>query len=261
MENAKKMILIEPEIIEKLKNDNTDRNVNNLSRLDKEMNQVLKKNIDDREKWPLYLQTLQRYLYFIGKDRKPLEIPIISFDETEIIKKESREDRSSEATQDSSKIVEPNAEDKEINYSKRLLINLLPKTYKTKGELLIDLILKNKQKIYWDDKGTVYIDNKEIYKSNIVDLLNDVIRPLKNSSPNGWPEFSKVLKELRVPLTYIGNPRRATYINGMSNTPNIDSRFESNVEKDHEYSTPSSSTITRKEKVKKKIEWEKWTPY
>lgn len=89
MDYAKKMILIEPEVMEKIKKDNTNTSVNSLSQLDEEMNKVLKTKLEDEEKWSLYLQTLQRYLYFFGKDRKPIEIPLINFNRSEGIIKEN----------------------------------------------------------------------------------------------------------------------------------------------------------------------------
>lgn len=258
MDNAKKMILIEPEVIEKLKNDN--RNTN-LSRFDEEMRKVLFTKIDDREKWAQYSQILQRYLYFVGKDRKPLEIPILSLDATQTNKRQDNEEYGTDSTQDFAKTVDQR--DSDI-YTKSHLIKLLPKTYKKNGELLIDLLQKHRDNIYWDNRGTVFINNKEIYNSNIVDLLNDAIRPLKNSSPSGWMEFTKVLKDIRVPLSYLGNSRRIAFLNILNNTPNFGKKFETNPEKEIEYSTPRTSCSTvgaDKEKIKRKIDWQKWTPY
>lgn len=257
MENAKKMILVEPETLEKLKNNDSVNN--NLSRLDEEMHNVLKTKTNDREKWSLYLQTLQRYLYFISQGRKPLEIPIISLDATENDKSENTEDPNLDTKQSAPKVDEASGSVSD-SYTKSQLIQLLPKTYKIKGELLLDILLKNKDKIYWNQGGTVFINKKEIYRSNIVDLLNDIIRPLKNSSPDGWPEFAAILKQLRVPLSYIGNPRRATYINVLDKTPEFNKNIEKSVEKESDYSTPQSS-ILYKDKGKKKIDWERWTPY
>lgn len=260
MENAKKMILIEPEVLEKLKSD-TGNNVgtNNLSRLDEEMSKVLKTKLEDREKWTHYLQTLQRYLYFIGKDRKPLQIPILPFDQTDnVIKGTVKSEEVSDGTETSTR---PN----ESSYSKSHLVEFLPKSYRPKGELLVDLLLKNKDKIYWNEKGTVFINNKEIYKSNIVDLLGDIVRPLKNSSPNGWAEFALMLKDLKVPTRCIGNPKRATFINVLSNSPTYDKKLQ-NPSKEKEagnlesFSTPQTSPID-KDQVRKKISWKKWTPY
>ena len=60
------MLLIDPEVMKKK---NTNTAVNNQSQLDEEMHKVLNTKLEDREKWTLFLQTLQRYLYFISKDR------------------------------------------------------------------------------------------------------------------------------------------------------------------------------------------------
>lgn len=263
MDNAKKMILIEPEVIEKLKKDNNSKtNVNNLSQLDEEMHKVLRNTkLDDREKWSLYLQTLQRYLYFVGKDRKPLEIPIISLDEPgNIIKENGKSDTTADSQQTSSKVTEEKPDCKDF-YSKSQLLQFIPKSYQLKGELLIQFLSKNKDKIFWNDKGTIFIDNKEVYKSNIVDLLGDILRPLKNSSPNGWVQFSTALKDLQVPISYIGNPKRATFINISSKSPASHERFENKEPYSPEYSTPRTSATTTGDPVKRKINWQKWTPY
>lgn len=260
MENAKKMILIEPEVIERLKTENVS--TQNLSRLDEEMHKVLKTKTDDREKWALYLQTLQRYLHFIGEDRKPLQIPIL-FDKNESVIKETVK---SEQVPDGEQT--PTKTNEENIYTKSQLLSFIPKTYKIKGELLIDTLLKNKDKIFWNDKGTVFIKNKEIRGSNIVDLVGDVLRPLKNSSPVGWGEFALFLKDLSVPLSYIGNPRRATFIKILSKSPTYDKKIE-NLSKEKKESTPEHFSTPKlmktdsKEQVlkKRKIDWETWTPY
>lgn len=261
------MILIEPEVIERLKINNIDKaSTQNLSRLDEEMHKVMKNKLDDREKWTLYLQTLQRYLYFVGKDRKPLEIPITTFDETDHINKDEMKSEQLTDDKETPKKTPDKSYDVSDYYTKSRMLQLIPQSYKIKGELLLDILMKNKNKIYWNDKGTVFIDNKEIVKSNIVDLLSDTIRPLKNSSPAGWAEFALALHDLRVPLSYIGNPRRATYIKVLSNSP----IFNKGVKTDStpteplnipEHSTPLSSQTTDRRKINKKIDWQKWTPY
>lgn len=260
MDNAKRMILIEPEVIEKLKKANANNSVDNLSHLDEEMQKVLNSKINDREKWPLYLQTLQRYLYFIGKDREPIKIPILNNDISEYIKENEKIEQAIHKESIDKNIIHD--KNKDI-YVKSQLLQLLPKTYKLKGELLIDILLKNKDTIYWNDKGTVFINNKEVYKSNIVDLLNDVIRPLKNSSPVGWVDFASALKDLQVPLSYIGNPRRSTFLNVMSQSPHFGKRLETSESITNPiYSSPVSRQIPNKEDVsKRKIDWQKWTPY
>jgi hypothetical protein len=265
MENAKKMILIDPEVIEKLKRGNNNSSIgSNITHLDEEMQKVLNTKLGDREKWTLYMQTLQRYLYFIGKDRKPLVIPIFSQDEMESERKEDVK-----PNQDADVAETPVKKDEEIPkvhdyYVKSQMLQLIPKSYKQKGELLLDFLLKNKEKVHWNSHGTVFIDNKEVYKSNIVDLFNDIIRPLKNSSPHGWMEFCKALKELGIPLSYIGNPKRSTFISVMSKTPDFGKRFETETQSTpYNLPTPTSHTseTQSKDKAKRKIDWQKWTPY
>lgn len=263
------MILIEPEVMEKLKKDNTNTSVNSLSHLDEEMNKVLKTKLEDREKWSLYLQTLQRYLYFIGKDRKPIEIPLINLDRSEgNIKENVKPEQSVDVNREFIKTHENlTGENIQVNnndlFVKSQLLQLIPKSYKLKSELLIDVLLKNKDKIHWNDKGTVFINNKEVQKSNIVDLLNDVVRPLKNSSPHGWVEFTTALKDLHIPISYIGNPKRATYINLMSKTPDFGKRFEITTESfsTPDFSTPQSKVKVNQAKAKRKLDWERWNPY
>lgn len=280
MENAKKMILIDPEVIERLKKDNSQSHAdNNLSRLDEEMQQVLNKKINDREKWSLYLQTLQRFWYFVGKDRKPLEIPIFSnemieYPKPDIVKSENI--LHSTETYPQKDVGQTNANytiTSHANYSiTSQILTLLPKTYKQRGELLMKFILKNNDKIRWDKNGVVFINNEKVENTNIIDLFNDISRPLKNSSPNGWWKFSKALRELGVPISYIGNPKRIQFIklNGspldtsqMSETHTPD-EFDSPTSDEFDGPTPGYSTPISNDnstiKKRRKIDWQKWTP-
>jgi len=59
MEHAKKMILVEPRQIEKLKETMLDKT---LSKLDGEIYEILHRNVADDEKAKLYSNSLSRYL-------------------------------------------------------------------------------------------------------------------------------------------------------------------------------------------------------
>ena len=76
MENAKKMILIEPEVLSRMKRSALEVSSTPLSSLDNDMENVLKLKKDDREKWLLYQQILQRYLHFTSHERESISIPI-----------------------------------------------------------------------------------------------------------------------------------------------------------------------------------------
>lgn len=259
MESVKKMLLVEPSLIEKLKQSTASDTP--LSRLDSDMNNILKKNIDDREKCILYLQTLRRYLNFTKEDRQPYHIPVISendktFDDLIMNYKNENLDNKSVVSIDASdeKVVTRQSKTPEKNlYTANKILELIPKTYAKKAVLLMNLLSSNENKIKWDEDGTVTVDNKKIYGSNILDLVNDSLRPLKKSDPIGWETFAKALKDIRVPLTYIGNPKRSEFISCMQKESSTSTPGE-------EFSTPTSET-GYKGKVKNKLEWEKWEPY
>ena len=65
MENTKK--IIEPNVLERLKQRESVSD-NSLSHLNKKMQKILKRKIDDREETPQYMQALQKYLYLLQED-------------------------------------------------------------------------------------------------------------------------------------------------------------------------------------------------
>lgn len=265
MDNAKKMLLIEPSLFEKLKQSKTTDTP--LSRLDSEMQNILNNDMEDRKKCILYLQTLQRYLNYTKEDRQPLHIPIINTTEIDGIESDSKinikkeESNENYAVSSESSVKEVRGEENKNEppnsfYTTNHILSLIPKTYTKKGELLLNLISVHKNKIIWDETGTIFIDNKKIAGSNIVDLVNDSLRPLKKSEPIGWETFVEALKDIKVPLTYIGNPKRQEFITRLqSKKPE-----NHNTSAEELFSTPLSSKKYVK-KIKNKLEWEKWTPY
>ena len=59
-------------------------------------------------------------------------------------------------------------------------------------------------RISWDQTGAVSIDNKVVPGSNIIDLVNDVVRrrtTLRN--PIGITEFKQMLQAINIPLELI----------------------------------------------------------
>lgn len=278
MENAKKMVLVEPGLLDRI---NQANNVNTpLSRLDSEMQKILNSKTEDREKWSLYLQTLQRYLRCVEEGRKPLMLPIITED---FLTQNDKDDQNAASYKkeepDYKKILthqNPIGEDRTSAsviekplYTTSKVLELIPKSYIKKGQLLLGSILGSNDKILWDDEGTVIIDNQIIPGSNIVDLVNDSLRPLqRSSSPIGWERFHSALKDIKVPLSYIGNKKRSNYIAKLHAEEN-QNLYQSTTQSDalripdtpkRSSETPSSTKNTQKLRSKK-IDWEKWTPY
>lgn len=256
MEHAKKMLLIEPSLIEKV---NQCNNVDTpSSRLDTEMKNILDSKVEDRKKCILYLQILQRYLHFNEENRRPIEIPIIhqnaEFTETNINEESKTKTLVTPQTLKEEGKREVSSVQVKSNplYTTSQILSVIPKKYLKKGELLLDFISLNKNKIQWKDNGTVIIDNNEISGSNIVDLINDFLRPLKRDDPLGWENFANALNDIKVPLAYLGNPKRIVYLNQLKTKE---------IEGDSANEAPSTPPNKYRNKIRKKLEWEKWTPY
>lgn len=258
MENAKKMILVEPHVIERIRqNENIPEKP--LSLLDKEMQKILNSTIEDREKWSKYSQILQRYLHFANAERQPIVLPIITDTTDDMIfnnmnEKEINNDKM--LVPKSPAIKEDVTQEKSIpsKYTPNYMFNSIPKTYRKRGELLLSNLLENKKNIKWDSNGRVIINNKTIPFSNILDLINDVLRPSKRAKPLGWKKFASTLKEINIPLSCIGNPETLQYIK----RPDSSESEKDHPAPEHQSETPktsgSSSLLTRK------LDWETWNP-
>ena len=57
---------------------------------------------------------------------------------------------------------------------------------KVKAKKLIDRL---KTEISWTDRGKLLQDGTPVPGSNMVDLVNDVLRKRRNSDPVGWQAF------------------------------------------------------------------------
>ncbi|CAK1546863.1 unnamed protein product [Leptosia nina] len=250
MEHAKRMVLIEPHLIEKINSCNTSDNPT--SRLDAEMKKILSSKLDDRKKCILYLQVLQRYLHFNEENRRPIEVPVI-FQNDNITKADIKDETQDPAPvlQIPEKETQDTAPTKYPIYNQSQILSLIPKSYCKKGESILNILSLSKNKVNWnEDNGLVMIDGKTIPGSNIVDLINDLLRPLKNNNPIGWEDFATALKDLKIPLTYLGNAQRIDFIK------NLTLKDLDELSTDEEYSTPTTTKISRK-----KFSWEKWNPY
>lgn len=257
MENTKKMMLVDASVIEKLKQKESAPQ-DTLTRLDEEMQNIMNRKLNDREKWALYSQTLQRYFHFAEGERQPIKLPIIT-ENNNVVGFDKTVDDETVTKKD----VTP--------YTPSVLFKLVPKTYIKRGELLLENLLKSEDKITWDERsGVVTIKNEKIPNSNIVDLFQDTLRPLKRPKPIGWQEFAKTLWEIGVPNACIGNPKTFEYINmlNLGEREKKDSaEFRRKFLDSPPFSTPkdkpSSSTPRTHQhfSTKRKFDWEKWTPY
>ena len=202
MERARKMIIVPEDTIERMQTtpaaEVTPSEVSsensmqtpgdNLSRLDAEMFDILhsKKGVKDvYEKCQNYLQVLRRYLFF---------------------RESERSSSSSDAQREIDEIEETLAP-----LTEEAIIDSVPKTYQRKARLLLrHWKTVAPERLKWSNAGTVSIDDRMIERSNIIELLNDVVRRRgrKNDdeeAPVGRMEFSKFVKTSDTPTNLIGN--------------------------------------------------------
>ena len=62
--------------------------------------------------------------------------------------------------------------------------------------------------ISWNDTGQLVLERSVVPNSNIVDLVNDVMRKRKGFNPEHSNTFAKALAKINVPEDYLRNPDR-----------------------------------------------------
>lgn len=108
------------------------------------------------------------------------------------------------------------------------ILESVPTTMRRKTQLLLHF-LQNHPHMSWNDQGMLEYHGKPIQGSNIIDLVNDVIRHRKGSEPRGWEQFSSGLRDVNVPQEVIGNKRRWSWMQKADDSEE-DDEFDSFVE-------------------------------
>lgn len=191
MNFAKKMILISPEVLERMKSSNIE--TPGKETLESQMNKVLsEKNVDDNDKWRHFEQMLQSFVRSASKAREPIQIPIVENDDVGL---------SNESLPLEKEIISSMGGSKGLS---------------RKASLLLDFLRKSPH-ISWNDRGIVRIRNHSLVNSNILDLVNDVLKTRKSATSEGWYEFAHLLADLNVPRELIPNNYRWQYIQRIKN--------------------------------------------
>lgn len=188
MNATKKLLLVDPQSLSRLQAPAPASQSQH--DLDQAMQGILSMTgISDRDKWTLYNQQLQKYLFRLEESRKPLELPIV-------------EQHSDTNTKTPS--LKPDLKDR--------IANEIPRTYTQKATALYTL-LDNSPRIHWDSVGRISIDDSLISDSNLIDLIGDLQRDRKSvEKPRGLNPFLSLIKELNVPHELIGNNKRWQHI-------------------------------------------------
>ena len=215
MNSIKKMVLVDPDQWQAPQLNNVvtsppqrpilpDPIGSSISSLDQTMQNLLTNNThdDDYTKAQLYSQAFQRYLTMADKYRnKPLgKIEVVDPKQT------------NEMTADPSTTDSVNLDKNNTIVAKRILQSTLPPTLRSKGLNLLEH-LSDLPGVSWDSKQQLVVDDKTITQSNIVDLVNDLVRDRKTKPPKGWDELSNVLTKSNVPKALITNSIRRQSLN------------------------------------------------
>ena len=97
---------------------------------------------------------------------------------------------------------------------------------KAKAQLLLKK-MKSSSDINWNEKGELKYKGETVQGSNMVDLVNDVLRKRKYFNPQGWETFGGGVREANVPQDLISHEERWRYITQTKRTPRSRKRQQS----------------------------------
>ena len=81
-----------------------------------------------------------------------------------------------------------------------------------RAKLMIQKLKDDSDAINWNDNGQLVLDGSTIPNSNIVDLVNDVMRKRKGFNSEHSSTFAKALAKINVEEDYVRNPDRIDLI-------------------------------------------------
>ena len=196
MEHARKMALVDPRLLDTLRSPPpppaTDTLGKKVQALDDEMKTILdRKDLDDGTKVTLYNQVLQRYNVLTDKRiKEPLRV--VTVNESEVEPGSGSE----------------GAVRAPISGLEATVLATVPMTMQAKASRLMEHL---KRDIAWTARGELIHEGVPVVGSNVVDLVNDLLRKRK-TAPTGWQPFARQLRAINLPMALVGNVSRSAYI-------------------------------------------------
>ena len=154
-----------------------------------------RKDLDDRTKVTLYNQVLQRYNVLSDKHVKE---PV-----REVTVNESGMGAGAAGAGVAEGAVGAPATGIEAD-----VVDTVPKTMQGKARRLMEHL---KRDIAWTTRGELIHEGVPVAGSNVMDLVNDLLRKRK-TDPTGWQPFARQLRAMNLPMELIGNVTRRAYI-------------------------------------------------
>ena len=230
MEHAKKMVLVQPRVLEQLKDKESfehekllgknhsrpaEKKVTSASNL--EIENILSDNtISDDQKIKMYTTALKRYL----SPAKSLDMLIFAPVLGKLFK-----------MGETAVITPPvGVEEKEAEkLTEDRIIKNIPKAYRVRAKRLFGH-LKDYTGVSWNAKGEMVIDGKTLPGSNITVLVNDIIRKAKHEvDPVGRKSLVEQLSKTELPRGLIGNAENSRKLNQRKHKSTTPRKFPSKV--------------------------------
>ena len=177
----------------------------NLVRLDNEMETILQdtsKPVDEKARQ--FSQHLQRYLTMYDKTKSPP-----SYNASPVLEHSENEERTLNVKENQNGVTKIEEE----------VLDSVPQSYKGRAQSLLKKLKSHPDQLSWNEKGELMTDGATVSGTNIVDLINDVLRPRKNFSPTGYDEFVQGLAKINTPEDLVRNDARRRLLLEYRNNP------------------------------------------
>ena len=192
--------------------------LNKMSRFNEEMKAVLENNdIDDDSKASMYSQVLSKYLSARNQYTRPTPVPIVEDEQNRLT------DPTSEA---------------------------IPKTYMKKARFLLDHIRKSPD-MGWNSRNELLLDGQRLNNTNIIDLIDELVRPRSLRDPRGIDEFVRALKKDNLPETLVNNRKRWLATEELSPHSSLQSATPQRRTAEKRSTDITSQSATKKHRKKK----------
>ena len=204
MEHARKMALVDPRLLDTLRSQPpppppTDTQGKMVQALDDKMMTILnRKDLEDGTKVTLYNQVLQRYNVLSDKHVKE-PVRVVAVNES----KSSAASGSGMRPMDAEGSVGVPSSGMEAD-----VIDTVSKTMQAKARRLMEHL---KRDVAWTSRDELIHEGVPVARSNVVDLVNDLLRKRK-TDPTGWQPFARQLRAINLPMELVGNVARRAYI-------------------------------------------------
>ena len=163
------------------------------NRARKDMNEWLgKENVPEDVKATMYAQELQKVNRLKEQVSRPQPLQVQMVPQTETTPQQLPQTETPET----------------MSTVEQQIIDSVPKTMQGRAKLLLRSIKQRPEVIDWNENGQLIFEGTTVPQSNIVDLVNDVLRKRKGFEPQHSKTFVKGLAKINIPEDYVRNPDR-----------------------------------------------------